>query len=333
MAPPEGDGQPVPAGRLRVAQRVTAPGRLRWCLRVPSTPGWWGDDWGDTHFAEGLADALRGLGQDVVTRRRGAHDQGPLHLDDVSLAIRGRYPIAPVPGAVNVLWVISHPDDVQPDELDGYDLVFAASERWAAERGARWGRPVRPLAQATAITPASAGAPASTSRAVDAAVFVGNANNGRRRPLVEDAAAAGVPLAVYGRGWEGRLPDGAWRGEFVDPAELPRLYADHGVVLADHWPDMARHGFVANRIYDALASGARVISDEVDGLDVLAPGRLVVHRPGDDLAASYRHLAAAPADDDAVARLAAAHSFGARAAVLLEAVTAVAHEPGRARPD
>ena len=131
------DGHVVPAARPRIGDRVpSAPDRLRWSINLPSTAGHWGDDWGDTHFADALARGLRHLGQDVVTRRRGAHDTGPTRLDDVNLVIRGSYPVAPVPGKVNVLWVISHPDSVEPAELDGYDLVFAASHAWSAEMSA-----------------------------------------------------------------------------------------------------------------------------------------------------------------------------------------------------
>lgn len=319
LAAPEPDCQPIPAARLDIQERVRSDGRLRWCLRLPSTPGWWGDDWGDTHFATGLADALMGLGQDVVTRRRGAHQRGPLHLDDVNLALRGRYPIEPVVGVVNVLWIISHPEDVERQELDGYDLVFAASRPWAANRTLEWGRPVLPLMQATGIMPGRASPPRAQP---PAALFVGNANNGRRRPMVDAAVAAGIPLVVYGRGWEGALPDGSWRGAYVEPSQLPDLYAQYGVVLADHWPDMARHGFIANRIYDALAAGAKVVSDEVVGLEELAPGRVVVHRHGDDLRDTYQRLTAEDGDVTE-AQPAGEHSFRARAEVLLDAVSSI----------
>ena len=242
----------------------------------PSTAGHWGDDWGDTHFADALARALRELGQDVVTCRRGAHDAGPTDLDDVNLVIRGRYPVAPAPGKVNVLWVISHPDSVEPAELDGYDLVFAASHPWSAEMSERSGREVVPLLQATEVTPA----PRPHTQRRPGAVFVGNRYDGRERPIVGWALEAGIPLAVYGRGWEGVLPEGVWRWEYLDPRRLPDVYASHEVVLADHWPDMARHGFVANRVFDAVAAGAPVACDAVSGVrEVFGREVRVVRRP------------------------------------------------------
>jgi len=272
----DGTDPPTVTGRRRVAAN-----QLRWSIKLPSSPGAGGDKWGDTHFADALARALRDLGQDVVTCRRGAHSAGPTHLDDVSLAIRGLYPIPPTPGQRNILWVISHPDDVDPREFDGYDIVCAASGPWSAELSVRTGRQVVPLLQASEFEPPATKTSGKPPRR--RVVFVGNNGVDRERPLVWKAVEAGVPLAVYGKGWED-LPDGAWRGEYVDNSCLPDLYHGHGVVLADHWPDMARHGFIANRVFDAVASGARVICDDVAGVhDVFDACDVTVARSPEDI--------------------------------------------------
>jgi spore maturation protein CgeB len=47
------------------------------------------------------------------------------------------------------------------------------------------------------------------------------------------------------------------------------LYASAKVVLNDHWPDMARMGFVSNRIFDVLGAGGVVVSDPVPGMEEL----------------------------------------------------------------
>ena len=108
--------RPGRAGAVAVDVDVGA-GRLRWGIRLPSTAGPWGDDWGDTHFAESLRRGLQELGHHVVTHRLAAHGRPAAGLDDVVLAIRGLVPIPPAPGRVNLLWVISHPEDVAPEEL------------------------------------------------------------------------------------------------------------------------------------------------------------------------------------------------------------------------
>ncbi len=294
---PPGDDEIYPRVGLRLsgpsaADLVSAPtaqvtalprpaSRLRWSLRLSSTAGYWGDDWGDTHFASALARALRSCGQEVVTRRRGAWESDCAVGDDVSVAIRGRYRIPAAPGACSVLWVISHPDDVTVEEVQSHDLVFAASASWAALMTRRSGRLVRTLLQATEIEPSPTPRPPGSG-----AVFVGSTDNGRSRPVVHHAVDAGLDVSVYGRGWEGLLPQGAWRGEYLAPEMLPDIYAQAEVVLADHWPDMARNGFVANRVFDALAAGTPVLSDRVAGIETLLDQGVVVVRDAAEVKAA-----------------------------------------------
>lgn len=285
--PVRGDGQPVPAARPVVTGRLRRdPDRLRWGLHIPSTGGHWGDLWGDTHFAEELAAGLRRLGQEVVLHRRDAHDGDSTAYDDVCLVLRGVHRGSPPAGQASVLWVISHPDDVADDELDDYDLVFAASVPWAQERSRATGIEVRPLLQATGMTPAAGGERSA------AAVFVGNGEQ-RDRAMVRWAVEAGVPLEVYGRGWEW-LPPGAWRAEFLPNDQLERIYRSHAAVLADHWEDMARLGFVANRVFDAVAGGAHVLCDDVVGLGDLFGDRVRVCRSAADVRAAYDAALADP---------------------------------------
>ena len=99
------DASPVPAARplvVRAPVRLDEPvPRLRWGLKLPVTPGPYGDVWGDTYFADALAAALRRLGQQVVSYRRGTHTSGASHLDDVVLGLRGLEPVTPYPGKLN----------------------------------------------------------------------------------------------------------------------------------------------------------------------------------------------------------------------------------------
>ncbi len=285
----------------------------RWRIMLPSTPGHWGDDWGDTPFGEAIAAELRVLGQDAVTLRRGAQDPAERRADDVALTLRGRHRISPAPGVTNVLWVISHPDSVTGEEAAEYDKVFAASEPWCALMSRRWGRPVLPLLQATAMRP-----PAAPAERAPELLFVGNAGD-RCRPMVLAAAEAGIPLAVYGRGWQGLLPDGAWRREHVPNEELEELYHRHAVVLADHWPDMAAQGFIANRVFDAVAAGASVLSDPVAGIETVFGNEVAVSSPAAGLTPVYERLLNRGPPPDAAERIRRQHSFATRAGQLVAA--------------
>ena len=114
------------------------------------------------------------------------------------------------------------------------------------------------------------------------------------------------------------------RARSVPNDALAAAYASAGVVLNDHHEEMRRDGFLSNRLFDAVASGARVITDPVDGLAELFGPSVQPYTSVDDL----RRLATL-ADPDAVfgdlaARREAAervrteHSFAARAARLVE---------------
>lgn len=48
---------------------------------------------------------------------------------------------------------------------------------------------------------------------------------------------------------------------------MENLYASARITLNDHHPDMAREGFVSNKIFDILAGGGFVISDTNPGLN------------------------------------------------------------------
>jgi O-antigen biosynthesis protein len=87
---------------------------------------------------------------------------------------------------------------------------------------------------------------------------------------------------------------------------------------------MRELGFVSNRLFDAVASGARVVSDEVAGLDELFGRSVQVYRTPEDLvrlANMYEpdEVFGDDAERRAVAeRVHREHSFLARAARLLE---------------
>lgn len=304
-----------PAAAALAKTAADLPGQMRWTLNIASTAGGSGHMWGDTHFAASLGRALRALGQETVTFHRGAHDSPASHLTDVALTLRGLDRTRVQPGALNILWVISHPDLVPADELKEFDLVLAASQRWAASVEGRLGRPVHVLHQATDPAVFS---PRVDNEQATSVLFIGSTRGGSERPIVRDAIEAGLDLAVYGPGWQGRLPPGVWRGEYVANDRLCEAYGGAGIVLNDHWADMAEHGFVNNRLYDAVASGARVVSDAVPGLDEMFGGAVRTYTSVEEL----RFLCGAAgraAFPDAAERTAIAeavrreHSFDARA--------------------
>lgn len=291
---------------------------LRWALKLPTPPGPRGPLWGDTFFAHDLARSLRRLGQEVVTDRRTAHHRASGHLDDVVLSLRGLERYRPQPGATSILWVISHPDLVDPDELREVDLAYAASAPWAHHATEASGRPVAPLLQAADTSRFHPLAHDAGSR--EGILFVGRPRRGRRR-VVTDAIAAGATLELYGEGWADVVDERHVRDEFVPNDRLPDLYRRARIVLNDHWPDMAAEGFWSNRTFEAVASGALVVSDDVAGGTAPFGGLVRGYADLDELGSLLAPASPGwPAEADRpalVERFGRDHGFDARARALL----------------
>ncbi len=314
-----------PAVRLPGGRSVP---RLRWALKISAPTGPEALRWGDLHFARALAAALERLGQDAAVDHRDALLRPTGRLDDVVLTIRGLSPVPPRPDApdqLRLLWVISHPEAVGEEEAAGYDRVFAASLTWGRDgvgpqlRDASGGA-VEPLLQAT--DPARFRPGAGPPDVGDAVLFVGN-SRGVYRPVVRTLLEAGVDVGVYGGRWTEFLGAGVVRAEHVPNEQVPALYRGAGIVLNDHWEQMRAQGFVSNRLFDATACAARVVSDEVAGVEELFGGLARTFRTDAELLELVRAGAAAfPPEQRRVelaGEVARRHSFAARAARLLEA--------------
>lgn len=313
-------------GRLQVSE---TPRPLRWAIKnpAPSNPD---ERWGDTHFARALARALRELGHEVVIDHHGAWERPTARHDDVDLVLRGPHPFDPTPEHPSIAWVISHPETLSQDEAATYDAIFAASVPWSRERSAAWGMPIEPLLQATdpaLFHPGRAGAHAGAD-----VLFVGS-SRGEYRAIVRDALEARLPLTVYGANWEEFLPDGVVAASYLPNDEVGAAYVCAGIVLNDHFEDMRREGFLSNRLFDAVASGACVVTDDVAGLGEAFGQSVHVYRTPTDLARlcdPARREELFGSRDTRLAnarRVAREHSFAARAAVLVQA----AHEVRRRR--
>lgn len=322
-------GSSLPQEADGMSSRPRAEVGQRWGLKNFARAGTPGDAWGDTYFLAHLADSLERLGQHAVEHRRQAHDADITGLDDVSLTLRGIMPARRQDGACNVLWVISHPEDVTPEELKAFDLVYAASPRWAAAMTEAHGVEVRTLLQATDAQRFSP-RPDITLPGADApVVFIGQARPTGPRPIVMDALAAGLDVKVWGPHWKGHIPAASLAGEWMANDQLRATYQSARVVLADHHPDMAREGFIANRLFDAVCAGARVISDAVEGIDEIFGGAVQVYESPEHLAwlTSEDGMREAFPDEATMAQIsrhiAAEHSFDARARSLVVDVARV----------
>ena len=274
---------------------------------------------GDFAFATAMARALERRGS--RTRVQVVPAEEDLGQDDVAIVLRGRTRHTPRASQRNVLWVISHPADLSPDECEGYDLVCVASAQFAESLRPETSAPVIVLDQAT---DPDVFHPDPAPGVAHDLVFVGNSRGVRRRVL-EDLLPTDHGLAVYGSGWEGVVDARYVTATHVPNEELRRVYSSASIVLADHWDDMREFGFVANRIYDAVACGAFVISDPVDGVEERFGGAVCTYESPEQLAQLVERFLADP-DERRVrgaagrARVLAEHTFDRRVEALLAAL-------------
>jgi spore maturation protein CgeB len=200
-------------------------------------------------------------------------------------------PVRASPGQRHVLWIISHPEAVDDDELGRADLVLVASPRYADHLRGRTATPVEVLLQATDHR-------RFRRRPVDPGhrhdVVVVAKSRDVLRPVVADAVTAGLRPRIYGGGWRGLVDPELVVADHVDNAELPAVYSSAGVVLNDHWATMRTWGFVSNRLFDVLACGTPVISDPVAGIDELFDGAVLQYRSTDELRALVDDVLADP---------------------------------------
>src|SRR5215218_5531900 len=245
--------------------------------------------WGDTHFARALADELERRGHAArieVLAEWDAPDRPPT---DVTIHLRGLWPYVPrrTPGhddELRVLWNISHPDLLTAAECDAFDLVATPSARHAEELTRRTSTPVVIVEQATDPVVFFPEQDPAHEREL---VFVGN-SRGIFRPILRDLLAGPdrpPDLAVWGQGWGRVLPPGLVVGQHLPNDEVRRAYSSAGIVLNDHWDDMRAQGIVSNRIFDALACGALVISDHLPEIHERFGDAVVTYRTPEDLRA------------------------------------------------
>ena len=164
--------------------------------------------WGDHHLAVGLSQALRQLGHRANVYYR---DQDLEEKYDVVLTVRGLAKYPATLDSVNAVWNISHPDLVSFEELNSFAIVFVASDSYTSMLSHALDRDIIPLLQGTDVDRFH---PHDRLHRQKNLLFVGNSRN-VERPSVRYALDAGLPLILYGSGWDGRVPETAIASTYI----------------------------------------------------------------------------------------------------------------------
>lgn len=297
--------------------------KLRIAIKVPATNHAVKEAWGDYHFALALRRCFWREGHSVRIDVLCDWDDPRSADDDVVFVLRGLSRYEPNPAHINLMWNISHPDKVSDEEYEAYDHVFVAAAGLARQMDARLEVPVSALLQCTDPTLFF---PDEDETVPSAEVlFLGNSRR-QHRPAVLDAIEAGLPLTVYGGQWAGIIDEAYVADEHVPNHLVRKHYSRAKVVLNDHWPSMRDSGLVSNRLFDAAACGATIVSDPARGIQEVFGDAVRTYSTVQELRAIVqdvlRNPEAAKARGRALAeQVRAEHSFERRAEVVLQTAT------------
>jgi len=235
--------------------------------------------WGDQHFAVAMKKEFEKLGYkaNVVPRDRW-YDRSKAKYIIVLRGPKDCYPSVN-DGRFHIMWNISHPEDVSIDEYNLYDYVFFASERMKKELGPL----IRPKSDVLLqcvddeiMTYEEKG------KKEYELLFVGNSRKIYRQ-ILKDLLPTEHKLAVYGREWEDFPVHEYVVNDYMDNDKVGQAYHDAKILLNDHWDDMKQYGVISNRIFDALAVGAFVISDHIQEIEEVFEGSVITYQSKDDL--------------------------------------------------
>lgn len=291
------------------------------CIKIGAPNREAAQTWGDLPYARAMRRQLEGRGHPCLIQTLDHWDGFEGLRYDVAIHLKGLTPYTPKPGQFNVLWNISHPEKLSPEECDKYDLVFVASERWAEHLEKQTTTPIITLQQAT---DPEIFFPEQDPAHVRDLVFVGNSRKVERR-ILRDLLPTTHDLAVWGGDWENLIDRKYVAGAHLPNDQVRKAYSSARIVLNDHWDDMREHGFVSNRIYDALACGALVISDHLPELEQNFGDAIVTYRTPGELQRLVEHYLASPREREHKGRrgrelVLAKHTFEHRMDVMLREI-------------
>ncbi|MCM1157268.1 MAG: glycosyltransferase [Bacteroidales bacterium] len=235
--------------------------------------------WGDYHFATALQREFekKGFRANVLARERW-YDRSTAKY---TLVLRGLKPYYPSveENRVCMMWNISHPQEVTITEYNLFDAVFFASEKMEKRLAAVIKPPAFVLLQCTDEKVMSY---QERGKKQYELLFVGNSRK-VFRPILKDLLPTEYKLSVYGKGWEEYPVKDYVVSEYLDNDKVGQAYHDAEILLNDHWEDMKEYGIISNRIFDALAAKAFVISDDLEGLREVLQDTVVTYRDAEDL--------------------------------------------------
>lgn len=260
-------------------------------------------DIGDYQLAEDFAAGFTALGKSVEVDYRGEYQRNHQPEPEINIYMRGYTKfIPPFPSSgVNVLYVyypmaytarsavkinkknlnaraLEPVDSNLGDDWRNYDILAVASPSYATELRKNGIKAI----YIPQFTNPEKFYPAPDKNLKADILFVGS--NWHDRTSLRYALESGFNVSVYGYNWQGIVPKDMYKAPYIANTELNRYYSSAKIVLNDHRPDMKEMGFINNRIYDATAAGALVISDYMPEIEEAYGDSVPMYKTKEELA-------------------------------------------------
>lgn len=253
---------------------------------------------GDVYVGLGLAKYLRRLGWGIVLwPRERWTEETPDGIDTAIVMIESYVPGLVHPSTRVIAWIRNWTDAwAELPYLDTFDQLWCSSQLSAERMGGVFGGPIHlvPLATDDELF-----TPVEVERRGD---VVTTANYwGADRALVDalTEVAEERPVTWFGRNVPDlELPQGIEHLRRVDYFTLPFVYSAWSYVIDDAITPAKRYGMQNSRLFDALACGATVFTNNSSGLDDLGLNETPTYEDPADLVEALRD---ADADPDATA--------------------------------
>lgn len=295
---------------------------MKWIIKNPSPLDYRLKMWGDYHIGRSLSKYLIRLGEKVETDYHSKWNNNK--KSDVVLVLRGKYPYKLRSNTkLHIMWNYGHPADVSVKEYESYDIILVASNKHADVLKEKISKPVYPFLLCTDPEEFYINDKNNDMKRKDI-IFVGN-TRGVKRNCVSWAIEHGVPLKIWGRGWEEQINKKYIVDKYIANEKLSKLYSKSKATLNNHWPDMIKYGFVNNRVFDALACGLPIISDYSEELFNLFPNEILYYRNKNEFKKCIDHLNSNYTEvkekvNNVIPRIISDFSYEKRATNLLEIV-------------
>ena len=219
--------------------------------------------WGDTHYARGLACALKAHGYNVIIDKHENWYNNKRGDIDVVIHLFGLHKYKPDPYHINLLWIISHPELIDDLFLQNFDIIFSASKPLTDSIKSKF--PQHIVEFLPQCTDDSIFFPDKETAKEYPATFVGNSRRVYRN-AIKYAVENSRDVKIWGTKWEMFIDTKYIVSQSLPSTEVANIYRRSNIVLNDHWEDQKIAHIINNRIFDVLACNVMVLSDENPGI-------------------------------------------------------------------